>query len=151
LNGLPDKYIHNNECNDTWSPFDVLGHLIPGEKTDWIPRAELILSDAKDKTFKPFNRFVMLKESEGKTMRDLLVEFDTLRLSNVARLEQLPINNETLKRIGIHPEFGEVTLEQLLNTWVTHDLGHIHQITRVMAKQNIDAVGPWKKYLGVLK
>ena len=150
LNDLPEEWIHNNEGEDTWSPFDIIGHFIHGEKTDWIPRAQLILSDREDKAFAPFDRFAQFEASKGKSLFELLSEFSVLRERNIELLEAMQLNSMDLAREGVHPEFGKVTLEQLLATWVTHDLGHIAQITRVMAKQYKDEVGPWSAYIPIL-
>ena len=150
LEGLPEAWLHNNEGQDTWSPFDVVGHLIHGEKTDWIPRIEIIFELHTSPIFKPFDRFAQFEASKNKTMSDLLSEFETLRNQNISKLKTFDLKTNHLNSRGIHPEFGEVTLEQLLSTWVVHDLGHIAQISRVMAKQYSENVGPWKAYLGVL-
>ena len=151
LDDLPEEWIHNNEGDDSWSPFDILGHFIHGEKTDWIPRAQLILSDKEDKAFAPFDRFAQFETSKGKSLIELLNEFSVLRARNIELLEAMQLTAVDLVREGIHPEFGKVTLEQLLATWVTHDLGHIAQITRVMAKQYKDEVGPWRAYIPILR
>jgi DinB superfamily len=149
LTGLNEKWITNNEGGDTWSPFDVLGHLIHGEKTDWIPRMMIILDEKDNKKFTPFDRFAQFKESKGKTLGDLLEEFKMLRRKNLAILKEIKITEEMLNLKGIHPEFGEVTLQQLLATWVVHDLGHLCQTTRVMAKQYKQEIGPWTKYFSI--
>ncbi len=151
LKDLPETWIKTNEGVDTWSPYDVVGHLIHGEKTDWIPRALIILSENEDKAFVPFDRFAQLKNSRSRTLKQLLAEFEELRTENIQKLQALSIDEQTLERKGIHPEFGEVTLKQLLATWVVHDLGHINQITRVMAKNYKIEVGPWTKYLAILR
>ncbi|NJM26976.1 MAG: DinB family protein [Bacteroidia bacterium] len=151
LHGLDDIWISKNEGPDTWSPFDVVGHLIYGEKTDWIPRMNVILSDGSDKTFEPFDRFAQFRESDGKNMADLLDEFTQLRRNNLALLANAHLTDDDLSRTGTHPALGQVTLQNLLATWVVHDLNHIAQISRVMAKQYIIDVGPWVAYLGVLK
>ncbi len=150
LNGLSDEWIKNNEGPETWSPFDILGHLVHGEKTDWIPRMEIILADITDKSFVPFDRFAQFNESKGKTMKQLLDEFRALRKQNVERLRSKNLRQDDFARGGIHPAFGPVTLLQLLSTWVVHDLNHISQISRVMAKQYKGEVGPWVEYLGIL-
>lgn len=150
LQGLSDEWLMNNEGEATFSPYDVLGHLIQGEKEDWILRMEIILSGAGDKTFKPFDRFAQYRESKGKTLEELLAEFKALREHNIAVLKSKAPGREDLKKEGTHPSFGTVTLRQLLATWVVHDLGHIGQITRVMAKQYKNEVGPWVEYLPVL-
>jgi len=150
LKDLPNNWIMNNEGDDSWSPFDILGHLVHGEKTDWIARAKLILGDQENKTFEPFDRFAQLNDSKGKTINDLLEEFSTLRVQNLVILKTLNIQPEDYTKTGIHPALGTVTLEQLLSVWVAHDLGHIAQISRVMAKQYKGNVGPWKEYLRVV-
>jgi hypothetical protein len=149
LTGLNEKWTSNNEGGDTWSPFDVLGHLIHGEKTDWIPRMMIVLDEKDNKKFTPFDRFAQFKESKGKTLGDLLEEFKMLRCKNLAILKEIKITEEMLNLKGIHPEFGEVTLQQLLATWVVHDLGHLCQTTRVMAKQYKQEIGPWTKYFSI--
>ncbi|MEM8848252.1 MAG: DinB family protein [Bacteroidota bacterium] len=151
LRGLSEPWIKTNEGSDTWSPYDVVGHLIHGEKTDWIPRAMVILNQDEDKTFKPFDRFAQFEESQGKTLEELLNEFHELRTMNLEKLKGMNIDDQMLNQQGIHPEFGPVTLKQLLATWVVHDLGHIHQITRVMAKNYTVEVGPWTNYLSILQ
>lgn len=150
LADISDDWLVNNEGENTWSPYDIVGHLIHGEKTDWMVRAKIILSDKKDKTFESFDRFAQEKESKGKTIQELLEEFANLRAQNLVQLEQLQLATNDFSKKGIHPELGEVTLQQLLATWTVHDLGHIAQITRVMAKQYTTEVGPWSAYLGVL-
>lgn len=151
LSGLHTDWVMNNEGPDTWSPYDVLGHLIHGEKTDWIPRVKIILSDSNDKNFIPFDRFAQLTESKSKTITELLDEFKKLRNENLNYLRSLHLNEVELNKTGIHPAFGEISLQQLLATWAVHDLNHIAQIARVMAKQYEEAVGPWVKYLRVLQ
>jgi hypothetical protein len=150
LRDLPDAWTSPNEGPGTWSAFDVLGHLIHGEKTDWIPRVRLILSDATDKRFEPFDRFAQFQNSIGKTLPQLLDEFASLRTENLNTLKSWNLQEFDLDKTGIHPEFGAVTLRQHLATWVTHDFTHIGQIARVMAKQYIDEVGPWVKFVGIL-
>lgn len=140
-----------NEGGETWSAFDIVGHLIHGEKTDWIPRAKIILSNNKNKAFESYDRFAQFEESKGKSLKYLLDEFNMLRKENIDFLKSLNIKDEQLDEKGIHPAFGEVTLRQLLATWVAHDLNHIAQIARVMAKQYKEEVGPWVAYLKVLK
>ena len=150
LRDISADWTENNEGGDTWSVFDVLGHLIHGEKTDWMERMEIILSDAPDKKFAPFDRFAQFEESRGKTLRELLEEFKGLRKKNVDVVRSKKLTTENLEQKGVHPAFGEVTLKQLLATWTVHDLDHISQISRVMAKQYKEAVGPWTQYLKVL-
>jgi len=151
LSGLSPGWTLEDEGPDTWSVFDVIGHLIHGEQTDWIPRTELILSDTVDKRFIPFDRFAQFENSHGKTLQQLLEEFAVCRKMSLERLKQLNITETDLAQKGIHPNFGEVTLSQLLAAWVVHDLDHIVQIARVMAKQYNVAVGPWIHFLKVLR
>jgi len=151
LSGLSSDWIENNEGENTWSPYNILGHLIHGEKTDWIPRAKIILSDLTDKTFIPFDRFAQLNEDQTRPIQELFKEFKTLRLENINTLRSFPLTTENLAKKGIHPALGEADLKSLLSTWVVHDLGHIAQISRVMAKQYQSEVGPWSKYLTILK
>jgi DinB superfamily len=148
LTGLDEEWIFSNEGKDTWSPYDVIGHLIHGEKTDWIPRMKIILNE-ENKQFIPFDRFAQFENSKGKTMTELLGEFKRLRTENLRILGEISLTEEKLDRKGIHPEFGEVTLRQLLATWVVHDLGHLCQISRVMAKQYGGEIGPWVKYFSI--
>lgn len=136
---------------DTWTPFDVLGHLLHGEKTDWIARARKCLAEGDEKRFEPFNRFAQFEESKGKTVSQLLSEFRQARTANLKALDELQLDEEKLGSIGIHPKFGDVTLRQLLSTWVAHDFDHIIQICRVMARQYQDEVGPWKQYMRVMQ
>jgi uncharacterized damage-inducible protein DinB len=149
LGNISHDWTDNNEGPETWSPYDVVGHLIHGEQTDWIPRAQIIL-EAADKNFIPFDRFAQFDNSKDKTLYQLLNQFEVIRNQNIATLKAMNLTDEQLELKGIHPEFREVTLQQLLATWAVHDLGHIGQITRVMAKQYKEEVGPWKNYLGVL-
>lgn len=149
LLGLPEAWIKTNEGDETWSPYDIVGHLIHGEKTDWITRTIIILSP-QSKTFTPFDRFAQFEESKGKSMADLLKEFAELRRTNLQKLDTFQLTEEEMDKTGIHPEFGEVSLRQLLACWTAHDLGHIYQITRVMARNYTEEVGPWRKYLRVL-
>ncbi len=128
----------------------MLGHLIHGEKTDWLVRAEIILSKGTQQKFDSFDRFAQFEESKGKTLAQLLEEFKNVRKKNLALLESKKLTANDLQKKGMHPAFGEVTLEQLLATWATHDLGHLGQIARVMAKQYKSAVGPWVQYLPIL-
>jgi len=150
LRGLPDDYLHANEGDGTWSPFDVLGHLIDGEETDWIPRARIILAGGADRRFVPFDRFRHRDRNPGRSVAELLDEFARWRRQNVATLRGFAIGPAELTLTGIHPEFGEVTLSQLLATWMVHDLNHLGQIARAMAKRHTDDVGPWRAYLSVL-
>ena len=151
LSNLPDEWISSNEGGETWSPFDVVGHLVHGESTDWIARLEIILSDAPEKKFKSFDRFAQFHESKGKTMKMLLDEFKSLRVKNIKILKSKNLSEKDFNRLGIHPVFGNVTLKNLLSTWVVHDLNHLAQISRVMAHQYKTEVGPWVEYLRILK
>jgi hypothetical protein len=150
LRDLSDEWIMHNEGADTWSPFDVVGHLIHGEETDWIPRTKIILADGENRSFVPFDRFAMFEKSKGKSLGELLETFAALRRENLRELEQMHLTPELLTKRGKHPELGIVTLSELLATWVVHDLGHIAQVVRVMSKQYGDAVGPWRAYLSIL-
>ena len=160
LRGLPDIWVRGNEGRskdgrtneekDTWSAFDIVGHLIVGERTDWMPRARIILEHGEARPFDPFDRFAQSKESQGKSLEQLLDDFARLRQENLAALQALNLQPEDLTRRGTHPALGVVMLSELLGTWAVHDLTHVHQLSRVMAHQYRDAVGPWRAYLGVL-
>jgi hypothetical protein len=151
LDQLPQDWVLSNEGEDTWSPFDVVGHLIHGEKTDWIARAEIILSDEADREFTPFDRFAMFEDSKGKTIHELLSEFEDLRRQNFERLRSLQISEADFDKTGLHPNLGVVTLRQLISTWVAHDLDHIGQIAGIMARQYKEEVGPWRGFLSILE
>jgi uncharacterized damage-inducible protein DinB len=151
LQNISGEWTSKNEGDDTWTVYDIVGHLIQGEKTDWIPRMKIILSDSEDKKFVPFNRFAQFEESKGKTLGQLLDEFKALRQMNITQLRSRELTESDLNKTGIHPDFGEVNLSQLLATWTVHDLNHIAQITRVMAKQYLVDVGPWVAYLRILQ
>jgi hypothetical protein len=151
LRGLPDIWVHSNEGKDTWSPFDIVGHLIVGERTDWVPRMRIILENGEARPFDRFDRFAQSKASQGKSLEQLLDDFASLRRENLATLQTLNLQPEDLTRRGRHPALGVVTLSQLLATWTAHDLTHLHQLSRVMAHQYRDAVGPWTIYLGVMQ
>ncbi len=151
LAGLPNDFVRSDEGDNTWSPYEVLGHLIHGEKTDWVPRAQIILSDRADKTFEPYDRFAQQQADQSRSIEVLLDEFASLRSQNLETLKAMNIRESQLDETGIHPALGTATLRELLATWTTHDLGHIAQIARVMAKQYQSEVGPWKAYLGILK
>lgn len=150
LGNLPETWTLRNEGEKTWSAFDIVGHLIHGERTDWMPRAEMILQFGESRAFEPFDRQAQERDSQGKSLAQLLDEFARLRGENLNELRALNLKPEDLARRGHHPELGVVTLSQLLATWVVHDLTHLHQISRVMAYQYREAVGPWSAYLGVL-
>ena len=150
LQDVPDEWVTSNEGSETWSPFDVVGHLIHGEKTDWIPRARIILEHGEERAFEPFDRFAMFEESKSKTPGELLTTFARLRSESLRQLDEMNVTPELLAKRGRHPELGVVTLSELLATWVVHDLSHIGQIVRVMSKQYGDGVGPWRRYLPIL-
>lgn len=150
IEGLPSEWIHATEGPETWSPYDIVGHLIHGERTDWIVRAQIILAETPQRRFRPFDRFAQFRESQGKSLSELVGEFTRLRAGNLATVRSWNLTEDQLKLEGEHPEFGLVSLRQLLATWVGHDLGHIAQIARVMAKQYREAVGPWRAYLPVM-
>jgi hypothetical protein len=150
LRGLPESWTQSNEGQGTWNAFAIVGHLIHGERTDWIPRARTILSDGENRPFEPFDRFAQAKLSQGKSLAQLLDEFARMRQESLAALEALHLQPQDLERRGRHPALGAVTLSELLATWAAHDLNHLHQLSRVMANQYRQAVGPWSAYLGVL-
>lgn len=150
LQDLPATWISATEGAGTWSPFDVVGHLIHGERTDWVPRVEHILRYSDAVPFPVFDREAMFAVSQGRSLAELLDTFDTVRSESLTRLNGLGIADADLGRRGRHPEFGVVTLGQHLATWVAHDLDHIAQIVRVMARQYAEAVGPWRAYLSIL-
>jgi hypothetical protein len=150
LRDLSSAWTSRNEGEDTWSAFDVVGHLIHGERTDWIPRARSILEFGETKPFEPFDRFAQERESQGKSLAGLLDEFARARSESLGELRSLNLRKEDLARRGRHPALGIVTLSELLAAWVAHDLTHLHQISRTMAHQYREAVGPFGKYLGVL-
>ena len=150
LAGLPPAWTEATEGPETWSPYVVVGHLIHGERTDWIPRARIILDQGPQRRFTPYDRFAQFQESRGKSLADLLDELARLRAENLVTLAGWRLGDAQLALEGEHPEFGVVTLRQLLATWVAHDMGHVAQIARVMAKQYRDAVGPWRAYLSIM-
>jgi hypothetical protein len=151
LRDLPQTWTSRNEGENTWSAFDVVGHLIHGERTDWMSRTKMILQFGETRAFEPFDRWGQVRESEGKSLGGLLDEFARLRRENLIELRALDLRPEDLDRRGRHPALGVVTLSELLATWAAHDLTHLHQISRVMAHQYREAVGPWSPYLGVLQ
>lgn len=151
LRDLPEAWTRRNEGENTWNAFDIVAHLIHTERTDWMPRARIILESGAGRTFEPYDRLGYVRESQGKSLSQLLDEFARLRKENLAGLLALNLRPEDLALRGRHPAFGVVTLGQLLATWVAHDLTHLHQISRVMAHQYRKGVGPWAAYLGVLK
>jgi Protein of unknown function (DUF664). len=150
LSGLPREWTDATEGPETWSPYDIVGHLVHGERADWIPRARIIITQGADRRFAPFDRLAQFRESQGKSIEQLLDEFTRLRTDSLATLAGFELDDAKLALEGEHPAFGAVTLRQLLSTWVGHDLGHVAQIARVMAKQYRDAVGPWREYLPVM-
>ena len=150
LRGLPTSWINAHEGGDTWSPFDVVGHLIHGEQADWIPRATIIMAHGHTRAFDTFDRRAQFGASAGRTLPDLLDDFARLRASSLDSLRAFNLTAEDLDRHGRHPQLGAVTLRQLLATWVAHDLDHIAQMSRVLARQYSDAVGPWRAYLRVI-
>jgi hypothetical protein len=151
LRDLPEMWTLRNEGENTWSAFDVVGHLIHGERTDWMPRARIILKFGEAQAFESFDRLGQVRESQGKSLPQLLNEFARLRSDNLNELRALNLRQEHLDLRGRHPALGIVTLSELLATWAVHDLTHLHQISRVMAHQYRQAVGPWSAYLGVLQ
>ena len=150
LAGLPTQWIDATEGPETWSPYVIVGHMIHGERDDWLPRARIVLAQGESRRFAPFDRLAQFRESEGKVLAVLLDEFEALRVENLQTVRAWKLRDEQLVLVGEHPAFGAVTLRQLLATWTAHDLGHIAQIARVMAKQYRDAVGPWREYLSVM-
>ncbi len=150
-NHLSADWIMNNEGDETWSVFDVIGHLIHGEKTDWINRIEIILSKEGNKEFVPFDRFAQMEESKGKSLEQLLKEFLVVRELSLKKLKGFNLTENDYNKTGIHPKFGAVTLSQLIAAWTVHDLDHISQISRVMAKQYKEPTGPWIEFLKILR
>ena len=150
LADLPNDWVLSNEGPETWSPYDVIGHLIEGEETDWIPRARIILEQGETRPFDKFDRFAMFQKSKGKSLLELLAQFEQLRGESLRQLDEMKLTPELLQKRGMHPALGGVTLSQLLSAWVVHDLGHIRQIVRVMAKQYREAIGPWTEYLTIV-
>ena len=151
LRDLPDAWTRSNEGAETWSAFDVVGHLIHGERTDWMARAKRILEDGESRAFDRFDRLAQMRESEGKSLDELLDEFTRIRAENLRELRGWNLQPADFTRRGRHPSLGAVTLGELLATWAAHDMTHLHQVSRIMAHQYRDAVGPWIKYLGVLR
>jgi hypothetical protein len=150
LAGLGTEWTTATEGPESWSPYDIVGHLIHGERTDWIPRVRIILAQGPQRRFTPYDRFAQFRESQGKSLDDLLDEFARLRADNLVTLAGLHLTDAQFALEGEHPDFGPVTLRQLLATWVAHDLGHVAQTARVMAKQYREEVGPWRAYLPVM-
>lgn len=150
LDGLPVELTTGGSETD-WAPYDVIGHFVHGELTDWIPRARIMLEQGESRTFIPFDRLAQFDLSKGKSLNDLLDEFERMRTENLATLRSWDLNKEQLDLKGIHPELGEVTLGQLIATWAVHDLTHIRQIATFLARRFDHSVGPWKEYLSILK
>jgi hypothetical protein len=151
LRDLPESWTHRNEGEKTWSAYDVIGHLIHGELTDWLPRTWMILEHGESRAFERFDRFAQERESGDKSLLQLLDEFARVRAENLATLRGMRLTQQQLALRGKHPRLGVVTLSQLLATWAAHDLTHLHQLSRTMAHQYREAVGPWTKYLGVMQ
>lgn len=151
LRDLPDSWTQQSEGGKSWSAYGVLGHLIHGERTDWMPRAKRILEFGESRAFDPFDRWAQERESQGKSLPQLLDEFTALRAENLAELRAMNLKPQDLSKKGKHPALGIVTMSQLLATWAVHDLTHVHQVSRIMAHQYRQAVGPWSAFLGVLK
>src|SRR5215469_4625947 len=151
LRDMPETLTHSNEGEKTWSPFEVVGHLIHGERADWVPRVKMILEFGDTKAFVPFDRGGHEREIQGKSLGQLLDEFARVLSENLAELRKLNLQPADLDRRGRHPSLGSVTMSQLLATWAGHDLTHLHQISRIMAHQYAEAVGPWNQYLGVMQ
>lgn len=151
LRDLPETWTSSNEGKDTWSAFDIVGHLIHAERADWIPRVKIVLQFGETQAFTSFDREGHAREIHGKSLGQLLDEFARLRSQNLAELRALNLQPQDLERRGRHPSLGAVTLSALLATWAAHDLTHLHQISRVMAHQYRETVGPWSRYLGVLQ
>ena len=151
LRHLPEEWTHTNEGGETWSAFDVVGHLIHGERTDWMDRARRIVEFGESRAFDPFDRLGQKRESEGKTLAQLLDEFARLRSDNIRDLRALGLQPADFQRRGTHPSLGQVNLSQLIATWAVHDMTHVHQLSRILAHQYREAVGPWSAYLGVLR
>jgi len=151
LSGLPESWTHRNEGPNTWSARDILGHLLFVERTQWLQRIQFLLAEGEARPFNPVNRFAQLTEDRDKSLPQLLEAFAHSRSENLTTLRSLNLQPEDFARRGVHPAFGPVTLSELLATWTIHDLNHLHQLSRVMAHQYRDEVGPWQAYLGVLK
>ena len=151
LRDVPEVWLSQNEGPETWSPYDIVGHLIHGEETDWIPRARIILEHGEGRAFESFDRVAMFEKSRGESIAELLDTFAALRKESLHELNEMHLTPALLEKRGKHPELGVVTMKQLLAAWVVHDLGHVRQVVRVMAKQYRDAVGPWRAYLSILE
>jgi hypothetical protein len=150
LSGLSEDWIFSDEGESTWSPFDIIGHLIEADKFNWMPRIEMIISKGQSEIFPPFDRFSQLRQNSKKSPDQLFYEFSEIRQQNLEKLKSIITNGTSLEQTGVHPEFGVVRLRELLSTWTVHDLSHIAQITRVMANRYKEDVGPWKTYLRIM-
>jgi len=151
LRDLPEEWTMRNEGENTFNAYDVIGHLVHGERADWMQRARMVLDFGESREFDPFDRFAQFRESEGKSLPELLDEFARLRTENLEYLRALQLTERDLERRGMHPALGSVTLSQLLATWAAHDMAHLHQISRILAHQYRENVGPWSRFLGVLQ
>ena len=151
LENLSPEWIESSGDRENWSPYDVIGHLIHGEETDWIPRAEIILAQGIIRIFTPYDRLAQFERSRNKTLEALLTEFAYLRNANIEKLLRWQLTSDQFELKGMHPELGEVTLEQLLATWAVHDLNHVQQIVKYLAARYSENVGPWKAYLSILR
>ncbi len=151
LRGLPDYWTRRNEGGDTWNAFDIVGHLIHSERSNWMERVHLILESGQTRTFDSFDRWAQQRDEAAKLLDELLDEFRTLRARSLGELRAMNLNTEQLARSGNHPIFGTVKLSELLATWAAHDLTHLHQLSRLMAYQIREEVGPWRKFLGVMQ
>jgi hypothetical protein len=150
LTNLPRSWITAKEEDQSWSVYNIMGHLIHGEKTDWIPRMNIILSQNENKNFEPFDRFAQFRDSGEKRLEDLMEEFGELRSLNIDKLRKAALQEVDMRKSGIHPAFGKVSLKELLSSWVVHDLNHLGQICRVMANQYKEEIGPWVEFMGIL-
>jgi len=151
LAGLPEGWTTRNEGDGTWTVVEVIGHLIHCEVADWMPRVTTIMEHGESRTFDPLDRQASVEGLEGRSIEELLEEFSRMRESNLSKLKAMRLSAEDMQRTGRHPRFGVVTLSQLLSTWAVHDLTHVHQISRIMAHEYREAVGPWVAFLGVLR
>ena len=151
LSGLSEPWVLNNYGSETFSPFDVVGHLIHGERADWIPRAKIILEHGQEQPFETFDRYAMHEASKGKTIGELLDTFESLRRDNIETLKEFALTPAQLSLKGTHPELGPVTMGALLSMWVVHDLGHIAQIAKAMAFQYRNEIGPWLADTSILR
>ena len=151
LENLSDEWTKSEANIENWTPFDIVGHLIHADETDWIPRAEIVLAQGENPTFEPFDRFAMFEKSKDKTLRELLEIFAERRAESLEKLRAMNLNADKLQLKAAHPELGEVSLEQLIATWAVHDLTHIRQIVTVLANKYAENVGAWKEYLSILQ